>query len=210
MIVNNTINDRLLGCYLQKPSLTIDSKYPIDKDEWSILFQRILYASVYNLALSGCNSVSIFDITEFVKPYESEYNVLKDNNYEDYIATITDLVDAENFEYYYNEFKKISCLNTYKEEGFDIKQFFDEDKPEDGQFENLNKYKLEDIIDHFDTVQTKVKRKFSKEDDDTERKKAGENGIEILHSFKQTPILGLSFESKYLTTLWDGWRKKQL
>ena len=45
MLIDNTINDRLLGCYLQRPELTLDSKYPIDKDEWGILFQKIFEAS---------------------------------------------------------------------------------------------------------------------------------------------------------------------
>ena len=119
MICNHTVNDRLLGCYLQRPELTLDSKYPLDKDEWTILFQKILYATIYNLALNGCKSVSIMDIDEFVKPYQSEYNVLEDNNFEDYITTVIELTDVDNFEYYYTEFRKFSCLNAYKEKGFE-------------------------------------------------------------------------------------------
>jgi replicative DNA helicase len=195
---------------LQKPELCLDPTYPIDKSEFQILFHRIIFATIYNLSLEGCKSVSIVDIDTFVSPYVSEYNVLKDNSFEDYIKTVIELTDVENFEYYYKEFRKFSCLNTYRENGFDIKRFYDEDKSEESQLENLNQYTIEDIINYYEGLEVSIKRQFTNDGDDTVRKKAGDNGIDIFHSFKETPMIGLSFESKYLTTLWDGWRKGQL
>ena len=69
---------------------------------------------------------------------------LRPDNFEDYIATVVELTDVDNFEYYYTEFRKFSCLNAYKEKGFDIKKFYDEDKSEESQLENLNQYSIED------------------------------------------------------------------
>lgn len=203
MLVNHTINDRLLGCYLQRPELTLDSKYPLDKDEWTILFQKILYATIYNLALNGCKSVSIMDIDEFVKPFVSEYNVLEDNNFEDYIATVIELTDVDNFEYYYTEFRKFSCLNAYKEKGFDIKKFYDEDKSEESQLENLNQYSIEDIINYYEGLQVGIKRQFN-----VKRVKeeyvAGTDFMESKERFKESPLIGNSFQSEYLNGIYRG------
>lgn len=203
MLIDNTINDRLLGCYLQRPELTLDLKYPIDKDEWGILFQKILYVTVCNLALNGCKSISLLDIAEFVKPYKSEYNILQDNNFEDYVTTVIELTDVDNFEYYYTEFRKFSCLNTYKEKGFDIKKFYDEDKNEESQLVNLNQYSIEDIINYYEGLQVGIKRQFN-----VKRVKeeyvAGTDFMESKERFKESPLLGNSFQSEYLNDIYRG------
>ena len=209
MLIDNTINDRLLGCYLQRPELTLDSKYPIDKDEWGILFQKILYATVYNLALNGCKSISLLDITEFVKPYKSEYNVLQDNNFEDYVTTIIELTDVDNFEYYYTEFRKFSCLNAYKERGFDIKKFYDEDKSEESQLENLNQYSIEDIVNWFEKQQSDVRKQFFL-NDKIEVMTCGDGFDELLDELEEEPMIGAGLCSPTLNNLYRGWCKGHL
>lgn len=209
MLVNHTINDRLLGCYLQRPELTLDSKYPLDKDEWTILFQKILYATIYNLALNGCKSVSIIDIDEFVKPFISEYNVLEDNNFEDYIATVVELTDVDNFEYYYTEFRKFSCLNAYKEKGFDIKKFYDEDKSEESQLENLNQYSIEDIVNWFEKQQSDVRKQFFL-NDKIEVMTCGDGFDELLDELEEEPMIGAGLCSPTLNNLYRGWCRGHL
>lgn len=209
MICNRTVNDRLLGCYLQRPELTLDSKYPLDKDEWTILFQKILYATIYNLALNGCKSVSIMDIDEFVKPFVSEYNVLEDNNFEDYIATVIELTDVDNFGYYYTEFRKFSCLNAYKEKGFDIKKFYDEDKSEESQLENLNQYSIEDIVNWFEKQQSDVRKQFFL-NDKIEVMTCGDGFDELLDELEEEPMIGAGLCSPTLNNLYRGWCRGHL
>lgn len=209
MVCNRTVNDRLLGCYLQRPELTLDSKYPLDKDEWTILFQKILYATIYNLALNGCKSVSIMDIDEFVKPYQSEYNVLQDNNFEDYIATVIELTDVDNFEYYYTEFRKFSCLNAYKEKGFDIKKFYDEDKSEESQLENLNQYSIEDIVNWFEKQQSDIRKQFFL-NDKIEVMTCGDGFDELLDELEEEPMIGAGLCSPTLNNLYRGWCRGHL
>lgn len=209
MICNHTVNDRLLGCYLQRPELTLDSKYPLDKDEWTILFQKILYATIYNLALNGCKSVSIIDIDEFVRPFVSEYNVLQDNNFEDYIATVIELTDVDNFEYYYTEFRKFSCLNAYKEKGFDIKKFYDEDKSEESQLENLNQYSIEDIVNWFEKQQSDVRKQFFL-NDKIEVMTCGDGFDELLDELEEEPMIGAGLCSPTLNNLYRGWCRGHL
>ena len=209
MICNHTVNDRLLGCYLQRPELTLDSKYPLDKDEWTILFQKILYATIYNLALNGCKSVSIIDIDEFVRPFVSEYNVLQDNNFEDYITTVIELTDVDNFEYYYTEFRKFSCLNAYKEKGFDIKKFYDEDKSEESQLENLNQYSIEDIVNWFEKQQSDVRKQFFL-NDKIEVMTCGDGFDELLNELEEEPMIGAGLCSPTLNNLYRGWCRGHL
>ena len=203
MIYSSSIADRLLACYLQEPSLLLNSKYPLDKDEFIIQFQKILYVVIYNLAVNGCKSISIMDIEEWLKPYTAQYNVYKENNGDEYISTVIELVDYENFESYYKHFRKFSCLREYKENGFDIKKFWDEEKTEESQIENLNNYEIEDIINHFEGLQIEIKRKFNIKNVNEEYV-AGSDFAETKERFKESPLIGNSFQSLFLNGIFRG------
>lgn len=209
MLYNYSVADRLLGCYLQKPELCLNTKYPIKKEEFQVLFHRIIYATVYNLSIQGCKEVTIMDVDQFVKPYQSEYNVLQDNSFEDYIINITQLSSLDNFEYYYNEFRKMSCLNKYKEEGFDITKFYDEEKTEESQLENLNQYSLDDIVNYYDKIATDVKNEYLV-DDTVEQMICGEDWEETLKEFEEDPMIGAGLCSPMLNSLYRGWCKGHL
>ena len=65
---SNSTADRLLGCLIQHPTLCLEDKYKLDKSEFKInKFHQILFISIYNLAINGYKSISIFDLNEFLK-----------------------------------------------------------------------------------------------------------------------------------------------
>ena len=137
-IYSNSITDRLLACLVQNPTLCLDEKYKLDKNEFAVnKFHQILYVSIYNLACNGYKTISIMDLNEFLKPYEAQYNVYLDNNGDSYIETIIELTDENNFDGYYKEFRKLSCLTVYKDNGFDISKFWNEEISDE---KNMEKY----------------------------------------------------------------------
>ena len=77
MLYSHNIADNLLGCYLQNPQLTLESKYPIEHTEFQIKFQEILFVAINNLAVCGCKSVSIMDIEQWIEPYQPQRQVLE-------------------------------------------------------------------------------------------------------------------------------------
>ena len=202
MIYSNNIADKLLACYIKNPSLCLSDKYKIDQDEFQVLFHKIVYVVVQNLACDGYKSVSIMDFEQWLEPYKSQYEVYKDNNGADYIATITELVDEENFEAYYNEFRKFSCLTEYKNRGFDVSKFYDETKDDASQIENLNNYSIDDIINYFDGLNVEVKRRFSKKV--KEEYVAGADFKETKEKFKESPLIGNSFQSPFMNGIFRG------
>ena len=207
-LISYTTCDRLLGCYLQNPSLTLDSKYPLQHEEFLVKFHEIIYVIIYNLALSGCKQITLVDINEWLKPYVAQYNIYIDNNGDDYVQTVIELSSLDNFEYYYTEFRKFSCLNAYKEKGFDIKKFYDEDKSEESQLENLNQYSIEDIVNWFEGQQEDVKSKYLSLT--SEEVKCGDGFEVVKESFKETPYFGAIMCSPYQTALYRGWCRGHL
>lgn len=209
MLYSNSTTDRLLGCLLQEPTLTLNEKYKIDKEEFKVLFHKIVYVVCYNCALEGYKTISIMDFEKWLEPYTSQYEVYLDNNGADYISTVIELTDRNNFEAYYNEFRKFSCLSEYKENGFDIKKFYDEDKSEESQLENLKQYSIEDIIKHYEKLQSNIHTKFLL-NDKIEIMTCGDGFDDFLNEVEEEPMIGAGLCSPMLNSLYRGWCKGHL
>jgi len=92
LYLDNVANS-LLGCLIQDPSLCLNDKYPLDKEEFLVQFHRVIYVTINELANMGNQTINLMDLNEFLKPYESQYNIYLDNNGDSYIDTITSITE---------------------------------------------------------------------------------------------------------------------
>lgn len=204
-IYQNSVTDRMLGCLFQNPMLCLETKYKLDKDEFKAnKFHQILYVTIYNLACSDYKTISIFDINSFLEPYTSQYEIYKDNNGDSYIDTIIELTDTSNFEAYYNEFKKLSCIRVYNENGFDISKFWNFEQSDEKNLENINQYNIEDIINYFEGLQTSISKEFYPKERDLEEIQAGFGLEELKEKLQEEPLYGNSFCSELMNTITRG------
>lgn len=199
----SVIADELLGCYLQNPRLMFETKFPINKDEFCVQLHKILFVACYNLYVEGCNVITTMDIEKWLEPYQAQYNIYQDNHGSEYIKTIIEITNVDNFEYYYNEFRKFSCLREYKSNGYDITKFYDLTKSTESQLENLKQYTINDIITYYDGLNTSIRRKFNGSSV-KEEYVAGSDFLQTMAEFAETPLLGNSFQSGYLNAIFNG------
>ena len=136
-----------------------------------------------------------------------KYPLCKD--VEDFIETIIELSDLENYDGYYNDVRKLSILRDYRDNGIDIEKFWNYNVNDEDNLKGLDGVKIEEIVGYFDAIQSSIMNKY-KVDEDTTEKKFGDRGYEIYQGYKDVPMITAEFESKYLTTLWNGFGKKQL
>lgn len=210
-IYRNDISDKLLGCLLQKPELVLENRYKLDKEEFEPnKFQQILYITIYNLVQSGCKTCNIIDIEQFLECYQAQFEIYKLNRGREYIETIIELTDVNNFESYYKDFKKLACLRKYKQLGFNIDKFWDFEKTDVSNLENIGNYSIEEIIDHFDSLQTKISKDYYPGDKDLEENVAGDGLDDLLEELQEAPLYGSSFSSLYLNTITRGLINGQL
>lgn len=203
--------DRLIGCLFQNPSLVLEQKYKLNKDEFTpCKFHQILYICIYNMVCNDYKSISIFDINSFLSPYEAQYQVYLDNNGDSYISTIIELTDEENFDGYYNEFKKLSCLRKYKEHNYPIDKFWDFEKTDEKNLENVNQYSIEDIINHFEGIQVDIKKDYCAYNSDVEETQAGVGLDELKEKLQAEPLYGHSFCSELMNSITRGLMDGQL
>ena len=205
----------LLSSLLNNTNLLYNSAYPLTKDDFKPnLSHKIIYISICQLADRGCSVIDSKELITYLEGgYEEQLNALKedisDGNVINYIDTLKALDNDKSYEYWYNEVRKRSLLRQYRDNGFNISEFWDEDKSEEKNIAKLNSFDIKTIVSHFDSIQTELRQKFVVEEN-VRRIKAGENYEEIKEAFKNTPYFGSCMESPYQTTLFRGWVKGQV
>lgn len=188
-----------------QPQMLFNTQYPLSKKDFTPnQFHQILFISIAQIAQSGGNEISEIEIENFIKNYPDKLEVLQDNNFFDFISTVKELCTLSNYELYYTEIRKFSLLRDLKEQGFDIKDYFDELQDEDGQRAKLSKWTIQEILNDVEIKSIKLRNKYDVKYIRDEMK-AGENTKELLAKFREKPKFGACLQSPYLTTLFQGW-----
>jgi replicative DNA helicase len=206
---------QVLGCLMQKPSLMDEDRYDLIREDFyeegESNFYVILFACINNLYRNGLEQIDIISIDSFLSQYESQYRVFNDNQGIEYLQTAMEQSNLANFDYNYNVVKKFSLLRTYKKMGFSIKDIYDETiidlKEQESMIERFHKMSIEDIIEHFEQKQIKIRNMFAS-DKNKITQHASEGAEELIERFKQTPDYGVSLIGKLQNTIFRGAKLK--
>ena len=211
-IINQVIYSKntasmLLGCLLQNSYLIKSTQYPlVETDFVGEPFQKYMFRAIKCLGEKGFQNIGAVDIASVAEHEEEMKEILEDNDYIEFCNMAVKLTNIDNFEGYYNEVRRLSCIRDIALiDKKDISDLYDIDAKKDLSF-GLT---AEEVLDKTYNKISEFKRKYIQKNDE-EFKQAGVGGYETLESFKNREFDGVSFESKYLTTLWGTFRKKQV
>ena len=205
----------VLSSLLNNTDLLYNSQYPLSKDDFKPnLAHKIIYISICQLADRGCSVIDSKELVTYLESgYEEQLNALKedisDGNVIAYIDTLKQLDNDKSYAYWHNEVRKRSLLRVYRDEGFNIAKFWDEDKSEEKNIAKLNNFTIKDIIGFFDEKQTEIRHSYVV-DENMLRIQAGIGFEEVKEDFKNTPFFGACIVSPYQTTLYRGWVRGHL
>ena len=205
----------VLSSLLNDTNLLYKNSFPLSKDDFKPnLSHKIIYITICQLADKGCLVIDAKELITYLENgYEEQLNSLKedisDGNIIGYIETLKKLDNTKSYEYWYNELRKRSLLRKYRDSGFDIKKFWDEDKSEEKNIAKLNNFSIEDIVQYFDNFQIELRHEFIVEEN-MQRTQAGVGFEQVKEDFKNTPFFGACMVSPYQTTLFRGWVKGHL
>lgn len=195
------VNARLLlGALLIKPQYLNNEKYGLSKHDFKPCeFHLRLYQAINALGRHGAQSIDLVDLYNLADKRKEVKELFDDNDLKDFVATIKQLTNINNFELYYNEVRKNTLLREYKANGFDTDKFVN----------CVNSTSIDSIIEYYDGKALKIKREFY-QDKNTEEIKAGDRFREIKEQFKEEPAFGATTFSRYINSATRGWKKGQL
>lgn len=215
MIYDRVSASILLAMLMNNPAILYNPRYKLSRKDFApILFHYYLFGCIENIACTGVEEIDANAITAFItssEKYKEQYQVLKDNDYVDFIGQYKEIVvnGDKTAEFYYNNVKKYSLVRDYKDKGFNIADIYDEGKDESEQKQKLNALSIDEILNHFECIQVELKGEYGSESP-IEMSLAGDNTDKLLELFEQTPAMGACLNSPYLTSIINGFNRGHL
>ena len=198
-----------LGALANQPSLILSNKFKIGDDDLKCKgvdesqFYHVLYRTMYNLVGAGVEEIDEIVVGGFLENYPKQYELCEQYDFRSFIPEIKKIASGKNATYHYEVVRKYAMLRQYKSVGFDIRDIYDEGKDEAEQRSQLDSYSLRDIDEHFESKRLEIKRNFISTEN-IEHYHAGDDFEFTKQTFKETPRLGLSFQSPYLNDMYRG------
>lgn len=156
-MIDKRDTQQILGCLMKKPQLLSQvDKYSFILTDFPTRFERSIYMAIQGLYRGGAAKIQPIDIENFIESDPTSLKAFKDKNGIEYLQDILELSEVDNFDFYYNRFKKFNLLKDLKKQGFDISEFYCEDltNPKSEEInENFNFLLPKDITD---TVRKKL------------------------------------------------------
>ena len=210
-LIDNNNTMQVIGCLINEPMLLADPKVYINEQlDFTEKMHKLVYGAIYNLFNNGMNKITPIDIDNYLSTYSVNYEYYKNGNGLQYLNDAEDFAQVENFFYYYERFKKLSLLRYFKNQGYNIKEIYNEDiqspKKEIEMEEKFNEMTINDIFNFFKVKIDNIEKTYRNKHTDRSLI-AHENIEELINDFKQSPEVGLPFYNDIMNTIVRGQRK---
>lgn len=213
MLEDKTTIIQVLGSLMKNPSyLSQSDKYQLSLLDFSTHFEKILFASIYNLYQNGLKTVQIVDIENYLEADKSARAIYEKNNGLQYLQDLEDLADTSNFDYYYNRLKKLRLLQDYQRSGIDTSDFYEEDLTKPRAFEINSNFENLTVQQISETIKKKImgiETQYLK-NDVSEVQKASEGIEDLVAGFKNREEVGLPIQGFFTNEIMGGARKGTL
>lgn len=210
MLYNENYASMMLGCLCNNTEILFNPSYPLSKADFSpVLLHKIILSVIISLAEQGAKEVGEIEIDTYLQAFPVEYETFIDSNGLEFVSNIKSLPTVGSYEMYWNIIRKFSLLRQLKKQGISIEEFYDEAKPEESEAKRLEKLSIQDILSAVEAKTTKLRNRYDVHYVRDEIK-AGEDVEERLEEFEKAPSFGAFLQSKYLTTIFNGWSRGHL
>lgn len=209
LMIREDVEQKVLGSLLTKPYQLMSSDVKLGPEDFTARIHKIILGAIVYLANNGIVNIMPVDIDGALQPYQEQYEYYRVNNGPVLVDKIRDVVDTDNFKYYYRTLKKITLINSLITQGFDVSEFFNPEENDAmkkaktvSRFENAT---VEDIISYYDKMLLVARNSFTSGKDKVSQQ-AGQGLAELVEGYQQAPDIGLPTNSKKLNTIFRGRR----
>lgn len=167
-MVDKATNLQIFGSLMKHPQfLSETDKYNLTPDDFYYKFDKYVFVAIDNLYRNGAQRIQPIDVENYLMTNESAKIIFKQQHGIEYLQDADYLAAEENFPYYYKRLKKFNLLESFKNKGIDISEFYVEEPLSDKaikineQFESLE---IEDILERIKKKILGIEREFVQND----------------------------------------------
>lgn len=209
MVDKDTILQVICGLMAHPQYLSETDKYFLTPDDFSTLFEKYVFSSIYNLYRDGAKEITVVDIDNYLNIHPEAKAIFEKNNGIEYLQDALDFCQPDNFPFYYKRLKKFNLLKELKKEGYDTSSLYEEDyanpkaKEINDKFEELE---IAQILDKIKYSFLKIETKFNV-GDASETVSADKGISELIHDLQQRPEVGAPLQGDIFNTVSRGARR---
>ena len=148
---------QIFGALMKHPQyLSETDKYNLTPDDFYYKFDKYIFVAIDSLYRSGATRIQPIDVENYLSTNETASIIFKQQKGIEYLQDADYLALEENFPYYYKKLKKFNLLNSFKDKGIDIREFYVEDALTPEALEVNKKFEELEINDIVDAIKRKV------------------------------------------------------
>ena len=209
-LIDKKIIIQLFGSLMLNPTLLAQTdKYNIVPEDFGTSFEKYIFASIYNLYINGAETILPQDIDAYLSDKPTCYSVFEKEKGVVFLQDALDLAQVENFDVYYNKFKKLKLIQDLKLLGYPTETIYCENMLLDSaqaineRFENLS---IKDIIDIFSGKLSTLEEKY-KVNQENKSYSIADGLSGLIDELDLTPDVGIPLQGKIFNTVVRGGRK---
>lgn len=209
LMIREDVEQKVLSSLLTKPYQLMSSDVKLGPEDFTSRLHKIILGAIIYLANNGIVNIMPVDIDGVLSPYKEQYEYYRVNNGPSLIEKLRNMVDTDNFKYYYKTLKKITLINSLMTQGFDVSEFYNPEENDSvkksktiEKFENAT---TEDILSYYDKMLLVARASFTGGKDKVSQQ-AGQGLGDLVEGYRQAPDIGLPTNSKKLNTIFRGRR----
>lgn len=138
---------------MQHPVLLSQTdKYRLEVNDFSRTLDKYIFSAIYNLYANGAEKIHTIDIDSYIQNTPSAALVYEKENGLAMVQDCETYAEIHNFQYYYNNLKKINLLRDLEKDGKDISQFYCENTLDPNYTDINNKFEQLTTKDIINTI----------------------------------------------------------
>lgn len=201
---------QILGALIKHPQyLSETDKYNLTPDDFYYKLDKYIFVAIDSLYRNGATRIQPIDVENYLNTNESASIVFKQQKGIEYLQDADFLAAEENFPYYYKKLKKFNLLQSFKDKGIDISDFYVEDALSQKAIEINNKFESLEISDIIDGIKKKllgIERNFI-QNDTTETINIFDDIQSVIDDANEQADVGVPLQGEIFNEVCAGARK---
>lgn len=208
----NTSVCSALACLMTKPTLLEESEIKLNRDDLVVKgeskFYYVIFSAINNIFLDGAKEkITPAAVDEFLRHYDEPYKIFTQNDGIEFLYHITETLGSpDSYNRHATRIRKFTLLREVEKLGFGLEGVYEEsDDTEENtalqsRFERMT---VDEVIEHYERLVNEFASKF-KIGYETQGGIAGENGLDLFNSFKESPQYGVTTCGLLQNTIFRG------
>ena len=211
MVLSDSAATRqILGCLMLNPLLLLE--YPdLQPSDFDLQVARICFINIRNLYEKGAMKLTPIEIDQEINQHGQSAMVYNSEHGLELLKCAYEFAQLENFELYYNRFKKYSLLRVLNKKGYDISKYYQEKiEIEDPAIEaklqeNFDNATLEEILNNVEGNFNLIREEFLR--GKNSQGNPAEGIFELIDDLQKAPNIGPSLEGEIFNAACRGARQ---